>query len=306
MNTAALPFAPRLGALLLALLAGPALAELGPARPLPEPLQREARAWMETLAAELGRAPDFRAGERYVLEQAPGASTYLGVVLRWDHEASMDRQGVPVLAVTAGSPAEAMGIAPGDRVQSINGASLLDAGADGRGRALGAGRFNEQLQALPAGAALRLGVLRDGRARELNGRLGQRLSPGFRLELAPAAGKPAASGACGTVSTFFRPPETRYLYPAAVARIDERNVFEEQKEYRLAPGTYTLKVYEEIVARELRVHPRNRGYSKPLSVTVEAGKVYRIGAKFNHRQPFDRDEYWEPVVWEVKDRPCQW
>ena len=117
-----------------------------------------------------------------------------------------------------------------------------------------------------------------------------------------ATAAPAAD--CGTVSTFAFPPETRYFYPAEISRIDEKNVFESKQEHRLPPGEYTLKVYEKIDAPELRVNGRNRGYAKLLKLRVEAGHVYRIAAKFDHLRPFDRNRYWEPVVWKDEARPC--
>ena len=109
---------------------------------------------------------------------------------------------------------------------------------------------------------------------------------------------------CGTVSVFFDGPQTQDLYPAQIGAISGKNKLLEVKEHRLVAGAYDIKVYEAISAPELRVDNRHRGYSKTLKVLIEPNKVYHIGAHFNHLKPFDRNEFWEPVVWKVTDREC--
>lgn len=109
---------------------------------------------------------------------------------------------------------------------------------------------------------------------------------------------------CGAVSTFFEGPETRHVYEARIGAIDTRNVLLEDREHRLAPGKHELRIYEFIDAPELKVPARHRGYGKVLTLEVEANKVYRIGARFNQQKPFDRNEFWEPVIWQVTDKTC--
>lgn len=111
--------------------------------------------------------------------------------------------------------------------------------------------------------------------------------------------------ACGRVSTFFEGPVTKHVYEARIGVIDSNNVLLETPEHRLTPGKHELRIYEFIDAPELKVPARHRGYGKVLTLEVEANKVYRIGARFNHLKPFDRNEFWEPVVWQVSDQPCE-
>lgn len=130
----------------------------------------------------------------------------------------------------------------------------------------------------------------------------------LRAWVVVAAALPAlalADSSCGTVSTFFEGPETKFVYEARIGVIDNGNVLLEDREHSLTPGKHELRVYEFIDAPELKVPARHRGYGKTLTVEVEANKVYRIGAKFNHLKPFDRNEFWEPVVWQVGERNCQ-
>ncbi|NQD37113.1 hypothetical protein HPT27_08755 [Permianibacter sp. IMCC34836] len=120
-----------------------------------------------------------------------------------------------------------------------------------------------------------------------------------------AVSSQAIAGNCGAVSTFFDGPETRDIYEARIGAIDSSNTLLENREHRLAPGKHELRIYEFIDAPELKVPARHRGYGKVLTVEVEANKVYRVGAKFNAKKPFDRNEFWEPVIWQVSDKNCE-
>lgn len=115
----------------------------------------------------------------------------------------------------------------------------------------------------------------------------------------------ASAASCGTVSTFFDGPETKNLYEARIGAIDGNNTLLETPQHRLTPGKHELRVYEFIDAPELRVPARHRGYGKVLTLEVEANKIYRIGARFNFQKPFDRNDFWEPVVWQVVDKACE-
>lgn len=110
---------------------------------------------------------------------------------------------------------------------------------------------------------------------------------------------------CGTVSVFFEGPETASIYEARIGEVNGESTLLDKMQYRLAPGSYEFKVYELIDAPELRVDVRHRGYGKALKIDVQKDKVYHVGAKFNHRDPFDRQNFWEPVVWKVSDSPCE-
>ena len=113
-----------------------------------------------------------------------------------------------------------------------------------------------------------------------------------------------AGEACGVISTFFDGPETKNIYEARVGVVDGKNQLLEKREHKVAAGSHEIKVYEQIDAPELRVDGRHRGYGRVLKIEVEANKVYRIGAQFRSEKRFDRNEFWEPVVWQVADKEC--
>lgn len=118
------------------------------------------------------------------------------------------------------------------------------------------------------------------------------------------ASEPGA--ACGLVSTNFRPPEPQDLFNARVDAVNGKGMVK-RAEFPLSPGTYELKVYEHITTPDLMVSAKDRGYSKKLSVTVEDGKRYDIGAKYIRDKKTSRKDFWEPVVWRVEARkgPCK-
>ncbi|QGX38781.1 hypothetical protein [Permianibacter aggregans] len=107
---------------------------------------------------------------------------------------------------------------------------------------------------------------------------------------------------CGTVSVFFSPPAPSRIYDARIGEINGESRLIEEKEHKLAPGEYTLKVYELIP--DPAVDNRHRGYGKTLTLMVEKNKIYHIGAKYNHLEKFDRKNFWEPVVWKTDDSEC--
>lgn len=104
-----------------------------------------------------------------------------------------------------------------------------------------------------------------------------------------------ASPDCGAVSTFGHSPETQDLFPLKIDAINKKNVVDREI-FPLKPGTYDLKVYEQIQIPDLMVNASRRGYSKILTITVEAGKRYELSAKFNRDKRLDPDNYWEPVI----------
>ena len=128
-----------------------------------------------------------------------------------------------------------------------------------------------------------------------------------RLILVVLLAVPSAAWAasCGTVSTFFDGPQTQHVYEARIGAIDGKNSLLESREHRLLPGKHELRIYEFIDAPELKVPARHRGYGKLLTLEVEANKVYRVGSRYNHQKPFDRNEFWEPVIWQVSDKTCE-
>ncbi|TAA47850.1 hypothetical protein [Corallincola spongiicola] len=114
-----------------------------------------------------------------------------------------------------------------------------------------------------------------------------------------------AGEACGRASVFFVPPKTQDLYMTSIDQIDGSNVVTKGA-YKLAPGKHSFKVYEKITDSRLSVVGNKRGYSKVLVVEIEANKRYNLAAKFIPEKSYSKkNEYWEPVVWQVTDEPCE-
>ncbi len=115
----------------------------------------------------------------------------------------------------------------------------------------------------------------------------------------------AQAESCGMVSTALAGPETQNIHVARIGAVDERNTLMQDQEHKLAPGKHQLRVYEFIDAPELKVKARQRGFPKMLTVEIEANKRYHIGARFNDKKPYDRNEFWEPVIWDVTAVECK-
>ena len=221
--------------------------------------------------------------------------------------------GVPVLAVTPGGNAAALGLRAGDRIVAVDGMPLPEAAGGGRAA-------TELLQQrLESGAGdLRLTVLRDGARHELSGPVRAYTLPGYRLQLgtALATASLAATGAehgCGRISIFDTAPRKDHVYPAVVIAIDGRAPMPSSgPSYRVRPGHHVLTVAEGIDPQQfgdlqrLQRDRRSDGGYKALELVVEPGITYRIGSRFLlERRSYIRDNsYWEPVVYAELAEPC--
>ncbi|MBY5990572.1 hypothetical protein [Ferrimonas balearica] len=124
------------------------------------------------------------------------------------------------------------------------------------------------------------------------------------LALAGCASQTEVVQPCGELSTFHQPPQTQDLFKVIVTRIDDNNVVSKPT-YKLAPGTYQLRLVELIDDPRLSVTLRNRGY-KDLTVTVEAGVRYHLAAQFNSDKRYQgvSRQYWDPIVWRESPTEC--
>lgn len=242
---------------------------------------------------------------------APSQHTDFGAVV--DLRADPAHPGVPVLAVTPGGNAAALGVRAGDRIVAVDGVALTGA-AEAPAELL-----RRQLAASPS--RLSVTVLREGEMRVLNGPVQTWTLPGYRLELEAVAGAslaaatPAADG-CGRISMVGMPPRTQNVFPAQLIFIDG----ESPKPiggpaYRLPAGRHLLTVDELIDPRRLSMQialdkkrrqlPRE-GY-KTMELVVEPGMTYRLGARY-FPELADRgleNEYWEPVIYAVAPEACR-
>ena len=226
-------------------------------------------------------------------------------------------KGYQVLSVTPGSLAEKINIRSGDKIVAINDVEVKDASDN---TAL------KQLQELTPGQQLKLAFNSKGDVKEAVVEMSGDYMPGIKLEIgSQSVVKLAAltnsdkigtsdsvekvdseSNACGQVSVFFRPPESKDIYPAYINAINDRNVVRSRHSFRLPPGKHTIKIHELITDPFLR---RSRGLqkAKPIEIDVKPNMSYYLGAKFIRakRSKVYKELYWEPVVWRTSERSCE-
>lgn len=254
-----------------------------------------------SLAAPASQQPDF------------------GAILDVRHR-SDDDLGLPVLAVTPGSSAAALGLRAGDLLLAVNGQPLAGLGADADGRARAAGRLREQLLAPLETVTLR--VRRAGAEQELQGPVRVVELPAYRLELgaalasaslAAATGGDGVSG-CGRVSTFDIAPRNQRLYRAVLIAVDGKLPGPTDSDvFRVSPGPHRLTVAEAIDWRQFSAVARlqrdrtSRDRYKHLDIDVQPGITYRLAARFHleERNSIRDGAYWEPVIWKESPEPCR-
>ncbi|MCW8878859.1 MAG: PDZ domain-containing protein [Kangiellaceae bacterium] len=255
-----------------------------------------------------------RAEDVYIALDFPAQKeAKLGLVL--DLESA--NSGYRVLSTTPGGFAEQISIEAGDVITHVNDTQVSGTNSQ---------QLLEEIQMLTPGERIKLAVNRDGQIHDFDAQLTGRYIPEIKLEVgsqllsyngldsndADAAGnenevdKENVDKQCGRVSVFFRPPETRDLYPARINKIDDDSVLLGRVTIRLPPGKHVVKLNERITDRHLR---RKKGIrkAKPLEIDVKPNTNYYLAAKFirSKRMKMFKEEYWEPVVWKSSQRKCE-
>ncbi|WP_168204201.1 PDZ domain-containing protein [Aliikangiella coralliicola] len=252
----------------------------------------------------------------FAIELPAQQQASLGMVLDVENV----EQGYSVLSVAPGSLAEKININRGDKIVAIND---IEVEATSSNAAL------EQLQQLTPGQELRLAFNRNGNIKQAVVEMAGDYIPGIKLEigsqpvfktaLLSEAGDDSENNsqnaddksmldenACGEVSVFFRPPETKDIYPAFINTIDDRGVIRTRHSFRLSPGKHIIKLHELITDPFLR---RTRGMqkAKPIEIDVKPNMTYYLGAKFIRakRSRVFKELYWEPVIWRTSERECE-
>ena len=242
-----------------------------------------------------------------------------GAILDVRYRADADH-GLPVLGVTPGGSAAALGLQPGDRVVAINDVALSGLGADADGRALAARRLRDELLADPDEIELR--VARGGGEQVLRGPVRVVELPAYRLELGAAlanvslAATAAGDGVsrCGRVSVFDIAPRSQQLHRAVLIAVDGRLPGpSEATSYRLTPGKHVLTVAEAIDSRRFtmvqgiqRSRLGDERYKK-LEIEVQPGITYRLAARYHPevRSNVRTGEYWDPAIWKESPETCR-
>lgn len=294
-------------------------AGLAPAQ-APRPVEQRLHEEMQAVLLRLVESGELRPedAESLTLSAPHSAQADFGAILDVRHRPGRD-DGLPVLGITPGGSAAALGLQPGDRIVAVNGEKLSGLGADAQGRALAAPRLREALLATPDAVELR--VARGPDEVALRGPVRVVQLPAYRLDLGAAlagaslaaTGTEASSSSCGRVSVFDIAPRSRRLFRAILIAVDGESPGPiESQTFRLAPGPHRLTVAEAIDPREfgpiaLRQRDgRQRERYKELELVVEAGVTYRVAAQFHfeERNSIRDGAYWEPVVWRETPEAC--
>ncbi|WP_196139072.1 PDZ domain-containing protein [Aliikangiella sp. G2MR2-5] len=228
--------------------------------------------------------------------------TNLGLILDFDNLAV---DGAKVVSVTPGSQAESLGIRPGDKLTAFNQVRLSDNNSD---------RIIEDFQNLIPGDSVSLELKQKQSNRKLEFRIAGLSLPGFNLEVGESSqidsdvdSSGTSPQACGRVSIFFRPPETKDLYPVLINSIDDDYIHRFRETIRLPVGKHKIKVHELITDPFLQRHRRTSSKAKVIEIDVKANTTYHLAAKFDRskRMKVFRNEYWQPEVWRRTEKSCE-
>lgn len=222
----------------------------------------------------------------------------------WSLDAVLDTraqqsEGIPVLAVTPGGAAERMGLVAGDRIVSINGASLT-----------GGGSPQQALDAalLDSKGSATLVVTRAGSPTTLGGTLG-------------GASTQAATSGCGFVTANDPTPVvSEMIFPAEITQIDGHSTpLVPQNRFQLPAGQHVLVVRElipsmyfnsgELRHRRLMQQQQLGKAYKALVVNVAPGTRYQVGARLLKdrmgNENMRDNAYWEPVMYGTRAEACR-
>lgn len=299
----------------LALLAALALSGLAHAGSADANVEQRLRGELNAIMTELIQSGAFDGQGSLDVGTPARRVADLGLLVDSAHA---DARGLRVLAVTPGGGAERIGLRTGDTLLALNGTSLA--------RSDGGATLRDTVDALPDGSPLAFYVQRDGATQTLSGPLRSielppmRLTVGAGTQLAAAApsergiggGGDAMSG-CGRISDFDSAPRHQQLHAAKIISIDGSTPGPDgAKSYRVAAGTHTVKVAEDIESRYLSFSDRARASGpatrryKTLSVDVAPGTTTLIAARLITEQRNNPSDgaYWEPVAWKQVDEAC--
>jgi hypothetical protein len=312
-------------ALLLGLLAGPAAAQdgVGEASAIPVAptlLEQRLHQEMQSVLLRLIEDGELDAAAAAELSLAAPASQQpdFGAILDVRHRPG--QAGLPVLGVTPGSSAAALGLRAGDLIVAVNSVVLAGLDADAAGHSLAAARLRAEL--LADADAVELRVRRGGDELSLSGPVRIVDLPAYRLELGAAlahATVAAAGGgdgvsSCGRISVFDIAPRAQKLYPAVLIAIDGKLPGPTDADvFRVTPGRHQLKVAEAIDWRQfsdlqrLQRDRTVRDRYKVIEVDVQPGITYRLAARFHleERNSIRDGAYWEPVIWKESPEHCR-
>jgi hypothetical protein len=232
--------------------------------------------------------------------------------------AQQARDGLRVLAATPGSPADELGLRPGDLLVDVNGTSLRNLGADADGRALAATVLKSRLGDVSDTVPLRLQVVRDGVTLVTNlpvrggalPTLGGELAAASMASIANDPAAPVTTAGCGRISTFDVAPRNEHMYHAIILLLDGTTPGPSgQKNYRVAAGEHHLLVAEDIPTLQMgvgEIATLRRDTKKALTVIVKPNTLVMIAAQLHPDKAteFSTGAYWDPVAWREIPQAC--
>ncbi len=250
-----------------------------------------------------------------------------GAVLDVTFDDETDQHGLAIVAITPDSLASDLGLKSADRIQAINGKRLLKLGQLNDGRATAYERFATIFSSLENNQDVELTVLRQQQTLVLHGRNQRQVLPAIRLRFNPttmngsavsatteqgqeSGGTVATATGCGSINSRQPPPNQDDIWPVAIVGFNtETRDTKSRDVVYIRPGEYRVLLKDYIPNYELRTkHTRfsNRRPNKNLTITVEDGMVYYVGAKllYSIKDQGSHDEYWEPVIWKSESLKC--
>ncbi len=119
--------------------------------------------------------------------------------------------------------------------------------------------------------------------------------------------KENGKSACGRVSLFSNPPETRYLFRVSIHSIDSEAKIIGNEYFALPVGKHIIYLNDRIDSRYRSTRGRSMSKAKGIEIDIKANITYHLAAKFNPRKKFKTSsgEYWEPVIWKTSERDCE-
>ncbi|RUO62108.1 PDZ domain-containing protein [Pseudidiomarina insulisalsae] len=204
-----------------------------------------------------------------------------------------------VLSVRQGSVADAMGLQVGDRLLQVDDLNMAEQPLE---------EIVGYLETLEHGNQFLVTLARGTETLELTGQASATVIPGWRLEVDVTNEQvnKADSDACGRISVFATPPQSRDLYPAYFSEIDGENAPPRRSIIKLTPGKHVIELHELIADQWLR-RTKQLQQAKPIEIDVKADTTYYLAAKFIREKRLStyREEYWEPVVWREVKQECE-
>lgn len=272
-------------------------------------LERQITATVAAIAEIEARA-GVSAEDIHILIEIPAKmSPNLGLVLDLESE----DLGYKVLSTRPSSLADELGLRPGDIITSVNGVKV------NKQNRMAA--FSELENTTP-GEFLGFRVIKNGKSTMLRAMVNGKYSPSIKVEigeppiLTNSSSQPynVDDTSCGSISTFFTPPETERLYPAIIEDIDDLSDDEGPQQFnkavsgtKLKPGKYKVYLHESITDRSFTRRHGGMRSAKAVELEVKPNIRYHLGAQFIYDKALKERtaEYWEPVVWKETELKCE-